>query len=614
VYETCVYVCVFLRVLVCLCACVSRDVGYFFRLLLNRYRLSESLCLARKYDLLLSLMASFAHIHGADESGDGDSPAIESLSLLTSPTSVGASAESHHHTHNLTRLLQERCGCYGLSARPRGRRGRGREPSISAASSLVRSFATLSARVNPLVASWVEETSVAPYSTVSEYCDLPSNTKSTISISYNATGTAFASSHGDHTIKIIDAETFKVIHTLVGHPRTPWTVKYHPRDTNRVASGCLAGHVKVWDVENETCLVNIIVDSAIISMSFHPFSNIIALVVVDKCVLWRYETDEQAVALTCGSPRNGSRSGQIPVMRCVMFTHDGTRLVVGETNGPVSEFVSSAVADNLTAIRLVLYDYNQAIVDASIHTEWASAFTNPRTITETALLYNCGGIDFSPCSTKLVACIVDNRSTGDEDDSSSKDRKVERKQGGEVAPPEKLELPAAFLKKRSSNRRRTGGIIASLRSPQHEKPEETHTDSAIKIPPFLRRQVRRRPATPYKVVVFSLDRAHFGEFINSAPLTKAMALGVTSVKLSPSSNFAILGCGARPANTRQTQHPAIVSIYRINDTDASMDLASSMTSGEDDLNIALFHPSPGNGFIYGTRHGRIRRVHISNLR
>lgn len=28
-----------------------------------------------------------------------------------------------------------------------------------------------------------------------------------------------------------------------GHPRTPWTVKYHPIDSNIVASGCLGYEV-----------------------------------------------------------------------------------------------------------------------------------------------------------------------------------------------------------------------------------------------------------------------------------------------------------------------------------------------------------------------------------
>lgn len=35
----------------------------------------------------------------------------------------------------------------------------------------------------------------------------------------------------------------KVVQTLRGHPRTPWTVKFHPKDSRIVASGCLGYEV-----------------------------------------------------------------------------------------------------------------------------------------------------------------------------------------------------------------------------------------------------------------------------------------------------------------------------------------------------------------------------------
>lgn len=68
---------------------------------------------------------------------------------------------------------------------------------------------------------------------------------------YEENGRTFASTHGDHTVKIVDSNTGVVKHVLSGHPRTPWTVKFHPKDTNTVASGCLAGQVYVWDVKRE---------------------------------------------------------------------------------------------------------------------------------------------------------------------------------------------------------------------------------------------------------------------------------------------------------------------------------------------------------------------------
>lgn len=51
---------------------------------------------------------------------------------------------------------------------------------------------------------------------------------STISIAFSPDGKTMASTHGDHTVKITCCMTGKLLQTLVGHPRTPWTVKYHP--------------------------------------------------------------------------------------------------------------------------------------------------------------------------------------------------------------------------------------------------------------------------------------------------------------------------------------------------------------------------------------------------
>ncbi|CAI5723987.1 unnamed protein product [Hyaloperonospora brassicae] len=88
----------------------------------------------------------------------------------------------------------------------------------------------------------------------SRYFELPQTTKSTISIAISPDGKTFASTHGDHTVKIICIETGKVIQTLVGHPRTPWSVKFHPTDPRYVASGCLGFQVRFWDIETGRCL------------------------------------------------------------------------------------------------------------------------------------------------------------------------------------------------------------------------------------------------------------------------------------------------------------------------------------------------------------------------
>ncbi|KAL7532437.1 hypothetical protein ACHAXR_004625, partial [Thalassiosira sp. AJA248-18] len=70
---------------------------------------------------------------------------------------------------------------------------------------------------------------------------------STISISFSPDSRTVASTHGDHTVKITCCHTGKLLRQLEGHPRTPWTVKYHPTNPRIVASGCLGFQVRVWD-------------------------------------------------------------------------------------------------------------------------------------------------------------------------------------------------------------------------------------------------------------------------------------------------------------------------------------------------------------------------------
>lgn len=57
-----------------------------------------------------------------------------------------------------------------------------------------------------------------------------------------------ASSHGDHNINVTDLRTSKCISTLTGHPRTPWCIAFHPHRNDILASGCLGGQVRVWDL------------------------------------------------------------------------------------------------------------------------------------------------------------------------------------------------------------------------------------------------------------------------------------------------------------------------------------------------------------------------------
>lgn len=64
-----------------------------------------------------------------------------------------------------------------------------------------------------------------------------------------------ASTHVNHNIYITDVKTGKCLHSLVGHRRTPWCVTFHPTIPGLVASGCLDGEVRIWDLHVSISLV-----------------------------------------------------------------------------------------------------------------------------------------------------------------------------------------------------------------------------------------------------------------------------------------------------------------------------------------------------------------------
>jgi activator-of-BECN1-regulated-autophagy protein 1 len=74
---------------------------------------------------------------------------------------------------------------------------------------------------------------------------MPRSVSSTIAIAMSCNGVTFATTHGDHTVKVFDFGSGQQIRNFSGHPRTPWTLKYHPTDPNIIASGCLGFQVRL---------------------------------------------------------------------------------------------------------------------------------------------------------------------------------------------------------------------------------------------------------------------------------------------------------------------------------------------------------------------------------
>lgn len=200
---------------------------------------------------------------------------------------------------------------------------------------------------------------------------------STISIAFSPDAHTMASTHGDHTLKITCCSTGRLMQTLEGHPRTPWTIKYHPKNSSIVASGCLGFQVRVWDWPENACLQMIRLHHAIISLSFHPTGHILAIASGSRLHFWDYN-NHGAYGLTQednnGKPvRLSTRGaltevGQRHMLRCVHFPPGGKTLIVGGINptpdDPRKPPGRGGVGGGNMSFYLRLWDFS---VEAALH-------------------------------------------------------------------------------------------------------------------------------------------------------------------------------------------------------------------------------------------------------
>jgi len=170
---------------------------------------------------------------------------------------------------------------------------------------------------------------------------------STISIAFAKDGHTMASTHGDHTVKISCCSTGRLLQSLEGHPRTPWTVKYHPHNPHVVASGCLGHQVRVWNWCDKVCLQMVRLEFAIISLSFHPSGRVLAIANGTRLHFWGMD-DNCSSSSSNNNGNNSNRSSannatssnttrlqemdQRHMLRCVHFPPGGDTLIIGGVN------------------------------------------------------------------------------------------------------------------------------------------------------------------------------------------------------------------------------------------------------------------------------------------
>ena len=159
------------------------------------------------------------------------------------------------------------------------------------------------------------------------HCSLPSSIKSTFIMTFSPDGRLVASTHGDHRIYICDLNTGKLIDTLEGHPKTPLCLAWHSTNGEILASGCLAGEVRVWDLRSKACESWTSENHTIItSLDFHPKERVLVIATANDVLFWDWSESEPFAKTTTMHDREK--------VKFVVFDSSGTKLITGISNLP----------------------------------------------------------------------------------------------------------------------------------------------------------------------------------------------------------------------------------------------------------------------------------------
>ncbi|XP_057858998.2 uncharacterized protein LOC131067847 isoform X1 [Cryptomeria japonica] len=141
---------------------------------------------------------------------------------------------------------------------------------------------------------WTEAESLRHCS--AKYCTLVPPPRSTIAAAFSPDGHRLASTHGDHTVKIICFQTGGCIKVLSGHRRTPWVVRFHPFRQEILASGSLDHQVRLWDANTAECIGSRDFNRPIASIAFHAHGDLLAVASGHKLYIWRHSAKGDASA------------------------------------------------------------------------------------------------------------------------------------------------------------------------------------------------------------------------------------------------------------------------------------------------------------------------------
>nr|XP_014334677.1 PREDICTED: activating molecule in BECN1-regulated autophagy protein 1 isoform X2 [Bos mutus] len=122
--------------------------------------------------------------------------------------------------------------------------------------------------------------------------ELPDSPRSTFLLAFSPDRTLLASTHVNHNIYITEVKTGKCVHSLIGHRRTPWCVTFHPTISGLIASGCLDGEVRIWDLHGGSESWFTDSNNAIASLAFHPTAQLLLIATASEIHFWDWSRRE----------------------------------------------------------------------------------------------------------------------------------------------------------------------------------------------------------------------------------------------------------------------------------------------------------------------------------
>ncbi|XP_030746788.1 uncharacterized protein LOC115875461 isoform X1 [Sitophilus oryzae] len=181
-------------------------------------------------------------------------------------------------------------------------------------------------KVKENVQVYAEEELVRKQEYVEMRCEMPGLPRSTFLMVFSPDGQRAASTHGNHNIYVTDLRSGKNIKTLVGHPRTPWCIAFHPTLDQIVASGCLGGQVRIWDLSGGSEVWTVSTQTVIASIAFHPNDRVLVIATFNEVYFWDWSRPEPYVLTATSNPKEK--------VRYVAFDKLGHKLITGIANSP----------------------------------------------------------------------------------------------------------------------------------------------------------------------------------------------------------------------------------------------------------------------------------------